>query len=283
MLGIEGGHSTGNSLAPLRLFFDMGVRYMTLTHNSDNAFGTSWISVDPVVPGGKDHGLTKFGEACVREMNRLGMMVDLSHVSAETMRGALRVARAPVIFSHSGARAKTNIGRNVPDDVLKIVRQNGGVVMVPSVALFVKEGEDFIQATVDDFIDHVLHIARLIGWEHVGLGSDFDGCVMTVKGLEVSWIWELCSFLIIDSADALEQDTSTWPGMISRLIEREPDITDEQLEGLIGENVLRVWEQAESVAHQMQSQGELPSEEHWDGRIWEPKNPDVPRIYPASS
>ena len=188
MLGIEGGHSTGNSLAPLRLFFDMGVRYMTLTHNSDNAFGTSWITVDPHIPGAKDAGLTTFGEVCVREMNRLGMLVDLSHVSAETMRGALRVTRAPVIFSHSAALAKTKIGRNVPDDVLEMVKQNGGVVMVPSVAMFLKEGEDFLSATVEDFIDHIMHIAGLIGWEHVGLGSDFDGCVMTVKGLEVSFV-----------------------------------------------------------------------------------------------
>jgi membrane dipeptidase len=126
MLGIEGGHSLGNSLGALRLFFNVGVRYMTLTHNSDNVFGTSWITVDPNVPGAKDHGLTTFGEACVGEMNRLGMLVDLSHVSAETMRDALKVVKAPVIYSHSAAWTLTNHGRNVPDDVLHMVKRNRG-------------------------------------------------------------------------------------------------------------------------------------------------------------
>jgi membrane dipeptidase len=191
MLGIEGGHSTGNSIPALRLFFDLGVRYMTLTHNSDNAFGTSWITVDPQVPGAKDNGLSKFGEECVREMNRLGMLVDLSHVSHQTMRDALQVAKAPVIFSHSAAYSKTKIGRNVPDDVLQTVKQNGGVVMVPSVPFFLREpeeGQDFtdIRANVDDYLDHVVYIANLIGWEHVGLGSDFDGCEITAEGLDVS-------------------------------------------------------------------------------------------------
>lgn len=191
MLGIEGGHSTGNSIATLRQFFSLGVRYMTLTHNSDNAFGTSWISVDPQTLGGADPGLTKFGEHAVLEMNRLGMLVDLSHVSANTMRGALRVSRAPVIFSHSAAYAKTKLGRNVLDDVLEMVKRNGGVVMVPSVAPFLREGEpgvhwSKIQANVEDFLDHVVYIARFIGWEHVGLGSDFDGTTLVADGLEVS-------------------------------------------------------------------------------------------------
>jgi membrane dipeptidase len=185
MLGIEGGHSTGNSLGALRLFYNMGVRYMTITHNSDNAFGTSWITVDPAVPGAKDHGLTKFGESCVTEMNRLGMLVDLSHVSAETMRGALKVAKAPVIYSHSSAWTMTRHGRNAPDDVLQTVKTNGGVVMVPAVAPFLREG-DYSEANVEDMLDHIVYIANLIGWEHVGLGSDFDGTTLITKGFEVS-------------------------------------------------------------------------------------------------
>lgn len=190
MLGVEGGHSTGNSIATLRLFFDLGVRYMTLTHNSDNAFGTSWITVAPHVPDVKDTGLTNFGEACVLEMNRLGMLVDLSHVSHQTMRDALRVTKAPVIFSHSASYAMTKVGRNVPDDVLHMVKANGGVVMVPSVPYFLRNpepGQDFTDATatVEDYLDHVVHIAELIGWEHVGVGSDFDGCPVTAQGLEV--------------------------------------------------------------------------------------------------
>lgn len=161
---------------------------MTITHNSDNAFGTSWISVDPHVPGAKDHGLTSFGKICVAEMNRLGMLVDLSHVSAETMRGALRVAKAPVIYSHSAAWAMTRHGRNVPDDVLEMVKRNRGVVMVPAVAPFLREkGKG--QANVEDMLDHIMYIARLIGWEHVGLGSDFDGTTLIIKGLEVRISW----------------------------------------------------------------------------------------------
>lgn len=184
MLGIEGGHSTGNSLGALRLFYNTGVRYMTITHNSDNAFGTSWITVDPQVPGAEDHGLSSFGEACVGEMNRLGMLVDLSHVSAETMRGALRVAKAPVIYSHSAAWALTNHGRNVPDDVLEMVKHNRGVVMVPAVEPFLrKEGQS--EAKVEDMLNHIVYIASKIGWEHVGLGSDFDGTTLIIKGLEV--------------------------------------------------------------------------------------------------
>lgn len=258
MLGIEGGHSTGNSLATLRLFFAAGVRYMTITHNSDNAFGTSWVSVDPETPGGKDPGLSKFGEACVGEMNRLGMLVDLSHVSTETMRGALRVAKAPVIYSHSGARGMTDHGRNAPDDVLQMVKQNGGVLMVPAVAPFLqKEGKG--APDIEDMLDHIVYIAKLIGWEHVGLGSDFDGVPvhLVVKGLE---------------------DTSKWPEFIARLIERE-DVTDDQVQGLLGENVLRAWSEAERVAKQMQKQGVLPCEDNWEGRIWEPECTDVPRIY----
>lgn len=182
MIGVEGGHQTGNSLGALRIFFESGVRYMTITHNSDNAFGTCWKSVDPAT--GKDAGLSKFGQECIREMNRLGMMVDLAHVSPNTMRGVLEVARAPVIFSHSGAYSVTKHGRNVPDDVIRSMKTNGGILMIPAVNAFMNldHPED---ATVEDMIDHILWVVELAGWEHVGLGSDFDGYTGTVKGLEV--------------------------------------------------------------------------------------------------
>ncbi len=184
MISVEGGHQTGNSLGALRLFFETGVRYMTMTHNSDNAFGTTWKSVN--LETGEDRGLTKFGEECIHEMNRLGMLVDLSHVSPETMRRALKVTKAPVIFSHSGAYAISKHLRNVPDDVILGLKEIGGIVMVPAVPRFMNNDhpED---ATAEDMIDHILHIVKLAGWEHVGLGSDFDGVADVVKGLEASF------------------------------------------------------------------------------------------------
>ena len=182
MIGIEGGHQIGGSLGALRLFFDSGVRYMTLTHNCDNAIASSWVSVD--LESGQDGGLTDFGQAAVHEMNRLGMMVDLSHVSPNTMRDVLRITRAPVMFSHSGAYNLSRHLRNVPDDVLRSVKKNGGVVMVPAISYFMNwDNPD--GATIDDMIAHVLHIANLAGWDHVGLGSDFDGSTHVVQGLEV--------------------------------------------------------------------------------------------------
>lgn len=191
MIGVEGGHQTGNSLGALRLFFESGVRYMTLTHNCDNAFATSWVSVDS--KSREDAGLTRFGQNLVHEMNRLGMMADLAHVSPNTMRQVLHVARAPVIFSHSGAYSVHKHLRNVPDDVLTALKQNGGIVMVPAISFFMNS-EHPEDATVEDVIDHVLWIAAVAGWDHVGLGSDFDGSPSVVKGLEVFLL--LCSPLL---------------------------------------------------------------------------------------
>jgi membrane dipeptidase len=182
MIGVEGAHQTGNSLGALRLLFETGARYVTLTHNCDNAFGTSWVSVDQ--SSGRDAGLTKFGHAFVREMNRLGMMIDLAHVSPQTMRDVLLVARAPVIFSHSGAYGVEKHLRNVPDDVLKGLVHNGGIVMVPAISVFMNADHPE-EATVEDVVDHILWVANVAGWEHVGLGSDFDGSTYIVKGLDV--------------------------------------------------------------------------------------------------
>lgn len=183
MIGIEGGHQLGNSLGALRLFFETGARYVTLTHNCDNAFGTSWISVGQR-NGREDSGLTKFGHSFVWEMNRLGMMVDLAHVSPNTMRDVLRIARAPVIFSHSGAYGVAKHLRNVPDDVLKALVPNRGIVMVPAISLFMNPDHPE-EVTVEDLIDHILWIAHVAGWEHVGLGSDFDGSTYVIDGLQV--------------------------------------------------------------------------------------------------
>jgi len=257
MIGIEGGHQTGESLGALRLFHESGVRYMTITHNCDNAFATCWKSVD--LKSGKDAGLSDFGQHCVREMNRLGMMVDLSHVSPNTMRDVLKVARAPVIFSHSGAYSLNKHLRNVPDDVIKALKVNGGIVMVPAVALFMNT-EHPEEATIENVIDHILHVVKVAGWKHVGLGSDFDGTTSIVKGLE---------------------DTSQWPNLIAKLLARG-DVSDKQAQMLVGENLLRVWQEVEHVANAAQLKGELPCEESWEGRLWEPENMNVPRLFAGS-
>lgn len=182
MIGIEGGHQTGDSLGALRQLFDMGARYMTMTHNCDNSFATCHMSWNQET--GEDAGLTEFGKYAIWEMNRLGMMVDLSHVSPKTMRQVLEVTKAPVIFSHSGAYDVNKHSRNVPDDVIAGLKMNGGIVMVPAISPFMNS-EHPEDATIEDVVDHILHVVHVAGWEHVGLGSDFDGSTMVVKGLEV--------------------------------------------------------------------------------------------------
>src|SRR5258705_2865865 len=212
MLGIEGGHAIENSLGALRAYYDLGVRYMTLTHNTS----TDWADSAADVPA--HHGLTPFGEQVVLEMNRIGMLVDLSHVSAETMDDALRVSRAPVIFSHSSARAICNVPRNVPDEILKRLPANGGVVMVAFVAGFndpqvakvmqpvieefnrrardVKTEEErnalfgqitanvkMPSTTVSKVADQIDYLRKVAGVEHVGIGSDFDGNTAWPAGL----------------------------------------------------------------------------------------------------
>lgn len=181
MLGIEGGHQLGSSIASIRQAYHLGVRYITTTHNCDNAWATS---ASTVAAGGSDEGLTAFGAAYVREMNRLGMMLDLSHVSHQTMRDVLSITRAPIIFSHSGAFAITPHLRNVPDDVLRSVRRNGGIVMAVFVNRFLNMKEPSA-VTIHDVVDHIWHLADVAGWEHVGLGSDFSGTPHTPAGLEV--------------------------------------------------------------------------------------------------
>jgi membrane dipeptidase len=246
LMGAEGGHSIDCSLAVLRTLFTLGVRYMTLTHN-DNVPWADSATDEPVLGG-----LNDFGREVVAEMNRLGMLVDLSHVSADTMRDALAVTQSPVIFSHSSTRAICNVPRNVPDDVLGSLRVNGGVCMVTFVPYFVSEecvafidevradmtgrGEDprdFEQqqlaivryangvtrprATVAQVADHVEHVREVAGIEHVGIGGDYDGCDELPVGLE---------------------DVASYPRLIAELIDR--GWSSAELAALTGENVLRV-------------------------------------------
>ena len=254
LIGIEGGHSIDNSLGVLRMLYELGARYMTLTH-SDN---TDWA--DSATDKPAHHGLTDFGEQVVVEMNRLGMLVDISHVSPETMRAALRVSKAPVIASHSSVFALADHPRNVPDDVLELVKKNDGVVMVnfypgfltPEGARLTRDmfqvGRDLKAkypdekefdaamkqyrqehpippASVQDVVDHIEHVIKVAGVDHVGLGSDYDGINATPKGLE---------------------DVSCYPTITQELLNR--GYGKEDIQKVLGLNMLRVLRAAERVA-----------------------------------
>ncbi len=226
LLGMEGGHAIENSLGALRAFFDLGVRAMTLTHSRT----LDWA--DSATDAPRHGGLTLFGEEVVREMNRLGMLVDLSHVSDETMEDALRVSSAPVIFSHSSARAVCDHPRNVPDAVLAKMKANGGVVMVTFVNAFVSPewaaATGRVPVTISQVADHVDHVRKLAGVDHVGLGGDYDGNDAWPEGLS---------------------DVSGYPRLLAELARR--GWSDEDLGKLASGNVLRVLRRAEEVARRL--------------------------------
>jgi len=265
LIGVEGGHQIDNSLAVLREYYALGARYMTLTHFKN----TDWA--DSATDKPEHHGLTAFGRAVVHEMNRLGMLVDLSHVSPDTMKAALETTQAPVMFSHSSARALDDHPRDVPDDVLRMVKQNHGIVMANFYPAFVSQAAaswdaaragasakfDALyvgqpdrakaamdkwrkehpqpQATIAQVADHIDHIRKIAGVESVGIGSDFDGIEVTPVGL--------------DGVDK-------YPALFEELARR--GWTDDELAGLAGRNLLRVMREAEQAAAKLQAQ-EAPS------------------------
>ncbi|CDK25103.1 unnamed protein product [Kuraishia capsulata CBS 1993] len=246
-LGVEGMHQVDTSLAVIRQYYDLGVRYITLTHNCDNPFATAASSVTGGLP---DKGLSEYGVRGVLEMNRIGMMVDLSHVSYKTMLDVLDVTKAPVIFSHSSAYALTPHERNVRDDVLLRVKENRGVVQVNFFPAFITQTKEEDAngrsiATIDDAVDHIFHVASVAGWECVGFGSDFDGIQYVPEGLE---------------------DVTKYPDLIYKCMAR--GATDEQIQGLIGGNLLRVWNANEEVSKQMKLAKTPVVEKEWDGRKW---------------
>jgi membrane dipeptidase len=259
VMGMEGGHVLENSLGALRMYYELGVRYLTLTH-SDN---TDWADAATDLP--RHNGLTAFGMEVVREMNRLGMLVDLSHVATRTMHDALDVSEAPVIFSHSSARAVTDHLRNVPDDVLRRMRANGGIVMVTFVPDFVNDAvarywrlppeeradTPAPRATMDDVIRHLEHVRDVAGIDHVGLGGDFDGITRVPVGLE---------------------DVSTYPALFAELSRR--GWSEAELRKLAGENALRVWREAERVAQRLQRERgpSVATIEQLDGHVQRPAN-----------
>lgn len=228
MMGIEGGYSIENQLSLIEKFYDRGVRYMTLTHSKTIGWADS-ATDDP-----QHGGLTPFGEEVVREMNRVGMLVDISHVSIETMNDALRVSKAPVIFSHSSARAICDHPRNVPDSVLKKLPENGGVVMINFMSGYIAptaelEKDEKARGTIFDVCDHIEHVIKVAGIDHVGIGSDFDGVSSLPIGLE---------------------DVSRYPYITQILLDR--GYNKEQLHKILGGNVLRALEQAEKVSKTLQ-------------------------------
>ena len=221
LLGIEGGHVIENSLGALRAFYRAGVRYMGLTHFSNTDWADS--STDEVV----NDGLSPFGEEVVREMNRMGMLVDLAHTSPATMSDALNLVEAPVIFSHAGAQALADHPRNVPDSILRRLTENGGVVMQVFYPPYISVDDSV--ASISDVADHIEHIRTVAGINHVGIGSDFDGIPTYVEGLE---------------------DVSTFPALFMELARR--GWTDQELSKLAGENLLRVMRETEAVAMRLQ-------------------------------
>ncbi|MEP6760086.1 MAG: dipeptidase [Sporichthyaceae bacterium] len=260
LAGMEGGQSIGASLGALRMLYALGARYMTLTHNHNNPWADS-ATDEP-----EHDGLTAFGQEVVREMNRLGMLVDLSHVAPATMHAALRVAEAPVIFSHSSARALCDHPRNVPDDVLAQLPDNGGVCMVTLVPGFLSQeiadvwkadhdeerrlrgenpdapeeveslmekrraGHSFAAVTVAQVADHVDHVRDVAGIAAVGIGGDYDGVPFMPEGL---------------------QDVSTYPILFAEL--RSRGYSDDELRRIAGRNILRALRRAEHVAHDLQA------------------------------
>ncbi|HEX5632101.1 MAG TPA: dipeptidase, partial [Gemmatimonadales bacterium] len=256
LLGMEGGHVLENSLGALRAYYDLGARYLTLTHN---------VTLDWADAGSDEHrhgGLTPFGMEVVREMNRLGMLVDLSHVSPGVMSDALDVAEAPVIFSHSSARALVDVPRNVPDSILRRLPKNGGVVMVTFVPSFVsaeaaewdraagefrktlpadtaarraawqewRAAHPRPRATLAQVADHIEHVRKVAGIDHVAIGSDFDGIEDTPVGLE---------------------DVSKFPDLLAELVRR--GWSDGDLKKLARLNVVRALRQAEQAAARLRS------------------------------
>ena len=261
LVGMEGGHSIDNSLANLRMLYRLGARYMTITHSTN----TPWADASTDAP--KSNGLSTFGEEVIKEMNWLGMMVDLSHVSPDTMEDALRVTQAPVIFSHSVARALNDHPRNVPDNVLKMLPKNGGVIMVtfvpgflspkvngwnklqtaeqdrlraltPNDAAAIKTGvarwsaaNPAPAATIADVADHVDHIRTVAGIDSIGIGSDFDGISQTVKDLD---------------------NVSTYPLLTAELLRR--GYTNADIRKILGLNALRAMRGAETVSKRLQKE-----------------------------
>ncbi|XP_077166134.1 dipeptidase 1 [Paroedura picta] len=233
LIGVEGGHSIDSSLGVLRTFYQLGVRYMTLTHSCNTPWADNWL-VDTAAGEAVHQGLSTFGERVVKEMNRLGMMVDLAHVSVDTMHDALRVSRAPVVFSHSSAYEICPHRRNVPDDVLLRVKETHGLVMVNFYNDYVACGS---QASLAQVADHMDYVRQVAGAPAVGLGGDYDGVSRVPVGLE---------------------DVSKYPALVAELLRR--NWTESEVRGALADNLLRVFREVEQVRDRMSSEAASPDD-----------------------
>ncbi|KAM6223835.1 dipeptidase 1 [Rhynchocyon petersi] len=231
LIGVEGGHSIDSSLGVLRTLYHLGMRYLTLTHSCNTPWADNWL-VDTGKDDAHSHGLSSFGKLVLKELNRLGVMVDLAHVSLATMKAALKESLAPVIFSHSSAYALCKHQRNVPDDILQLVNQTGSLVMVNFYNEYVSCKET---ATLSQVADHLDHIKKVAGAGTVGFGGDYDGVSRLPTGLE---------------------DVSKYPNLIAELLRR--NWTDEEVKGALANNLLRVFERVEQVSRHTQKPEEQP-------------------------
>lgn len=241
LIGVEGGHSIHDSLQVLRELYDRGARYMTLTHSKTLAWA------DSATDDAKNDGLSPFGKLVIEEMNRLGMLCDLSHVSPKTMRDTLEITQAPIIFSHSSAKAICDHPRNVPDDILELVAENRGVVMVNFYSGYIvpTDIQDLTErrflGNVQLVVDHIDHIKEIAGIECVGLGADYDGVNYLPKQLE---------------------DVSGYPFITQEMLNR--GYTEEEIHMVLGGNALRVLREAETAAARIKAEDEKQAESETD-------------------
>ncbi|XP_030154762.1 dipeptidase 1 isoform X2 [Lynx canadensis] len=231
LVGVEGGHSIDSSLGVLRTLHRLGMRYLTLTHSCNTPWADNWL-VDTGEDKAESQGLSRFGESVVKEMNRLGVIIDLAHVSVATMKAALRLSTAPVIFSHSSAYSLCQHRRNVPDDVLRLVNQTGSLVMVNFYNDYVSCRQE---ATLSQVADHLDHIKKVAGAGAVGFGGDFDGVSRLPVGLE---------------------DVSKYPDLVAELLRRR--WTEAEVRGALANNLLRVFEAVEQVSDHTRRPEEEP-------------------------
>ncbi len=261
LLGMEGTHLLGNSLGVLRMFAQLGVRYLTLTHSCHSSFASSAGYGHPgLVPVHADNGLTDLGRELIKELNRLGIMVDLSHTTAETMKQVLAITKAPVVWTHAGARELCDHPRNVPDEVLRMIgdgpEKNHGVIQSVFYPHFISTGPS---ANMSGVADHIEYIASIGGKKHVGIASDFDGMYTSVEGLEDAS--KYAHLVSLDAVFCFLREL-TGPTQVAEL--RSRGWTEDEMRDVMGGNLMRVTDEVDALKERLKD--ELPSSAVWEKR-----------------